>query len=207
MRYYVEVGGRSYWVELGAGEVTPTPPDMRRAGTPVTPTPRDMRCAGTPVIVDGRPLRAELESVPGTNVRHLLLDGRSHTLDAAPTNGQGGWELHLDGRRLDVEALDERTRAIRAMTSKTQAARGPKPVRAPMPGLVVRIEVEPGQAVRAGEGVAIIEAMKMENELRADGAGVVSRVLVAPGKAVDKGEVLVEFEALDPARPTAGTDE
>lgn len=176
MRYYVEVGGRTYCVELGAGEV----------------------------IVDGRSVRAQLEAVPGTTLRHLLLDGRSHTLHAEQTNGKGAWELHLDGHRLDVEALDERTRAVRAMTAKTSTASGPKPVRAPMPGLVVRIEVQPGQTVQTGEGVAIIEAMKMENELRAEGAGVVSRVLVAPGKAVEKGEVLVEFQALDPASSSAG---
>jgi biotin carboxyl carrier protein len=57
----------------------------------------------------------------------------------------------------------------------------------------VRVEVEPGQEVKPGQGVAIIEAMKMENELRAEGAGVVSRILVVPGQAVDKGAVLVEF--------------
>lgn len=176
MRYYVEVGDRSYCVELGAGEV----------------------------IVDGCPVRAELEAIPGTTLRHLLIDGRSHTLHAEQTNGKGAWELHIDGHRLAVEALDERTRAIRAMTAKTGTALGPKPVRAPMPGLVVRIEVEPGQAIEAGDGVAIIEAMKMENELRAEGPGVVSRVLVAAGKAVEKGEILVEFDALERESPQAG---
>ncbi|HEY0673364.1 MAG TPA: acetyl-CoA carboxylase biotin carboxyl carrier protein subunit, partial [Longimicrobiales bacterium] len=64
---------------------------------------------------------------------------------------------------------------------------------APMPGLVLRVDVEAGQQVNAGQGVVIIEAMKMENELRADAAGVVARILVQPGTAVEKGTVLVEF--------------
>jgi pyruvate carboxylase subunit B len=64
-----------------------------------------------------------------------------------------------------------------------------------MPGLIVRIEVELGQKVANGQGVAVIEAMKMENELRADGGGTVARILVAPGEAVQKGAVLVEFES------------
>jgi len=80
------------------------------------------------------------------------------------------------------------------MTGGGAVAQGPKPVRAPMPGLVVRVEVEPGQEVKAGQGVVIIEAMKMENELKAEAVGVVSRVLVQQGQAVEKGAVLVEFE-------------
>ena len=66
-----------------------------------------------------------------------------------------------------------------------------------MPGLVVRVDVEPGHRVEAGQGVVIIEAMKMENELKAEADGVVSRVLVEQGQAVEKGAVLVEFEAED----------
>jgi pyruvate carboxylase subunit B len=64
-----------------------------------------------------------------------------------------------------------------------------------MPGLIVRLEVTEGQTVSAGQGVVIMEAMKMENELRADGGGIVSRIRVAVGQAVEKGTVLVEFQA------------
>ncbi len=62
-----------------------------------------------------------------------------------------------------------------------------------MPGLVVRVLVEPGARVAAGEGLVVLEAMKMENELRAAGPGVVRAVHAAPGEAVDKGQVLVEL--------------
>jgi pyruvate carboxylase subunit B len=62
-----------------------------------------------------------------------------------------------------------------------------------MPGLVVRVEVGVGDTVRAGQGVLIMEAMKMENELKADAPGVVSRILAESGQAVEKGAVLIEF--------------
>ncbi|HEX7119653.1 MAG TPA: biotin/lipoyl-containing protein [Longimicrobiales bacterium] len=166
MRYYVTIGERTFEVDLSAGTAT----------------------------VDGRPVAAELESLPGTPVRHLLADGRSFGLVAGKGEARGAWDLHLDGQRYAVEVVDERTRAIRAMTGGVKGAQGPKPVRAPMPGLVVRVEVEAGQSVRPGQGIVIIEAMKMENELQAEAEGVVARVLVEQGQAVEKGAVLVEFE-------------
>ena len=62
-----------------------------------------------------------------------------------------------------------------------------------MPGLVVLIEVTEGQHVEAGDGLVVIESMKMENEIRAPSAGVVEQVLVGQGDAVDKGETLVRM--------------
>jgi len=165
MKYFVTVYGRTVEVEL-SGEV---------------------------VRVDGRAVRADLAAVPGTDVRHLLLDGASHTLDARSGAHGGLWDLHVDGLPVSAEVVDERTRAIRALTGRSGAAAGPRPVRAPMPGLVVRVEVEAGQSVVAGQGVVIMEAMKMENELRAETGGVVARVHAVPGAAVEKGAVLVEF--------------
>ena len=166
MRYYVTVNGKTLEVDL-AGD---------------TPT------------VDGTPVAAELARVPGTPTRHLVVDGRSHVLVASREDRER-WELHVDGERLEVEVIDERTRAIRAMTGQGAAAAGPKPVKAPMPGLVVKINVAPGDRVARGTSVAIIEAMKMENDLKAESDGVVSSIRVEEGQAVEKGAVLVEFEA------------
>jgi biotin carboxyl carrier protein len=63
-----------------------------------------------------------------------------------------------------------------------------------MPGLVVRVNVAVGDAVTAGQGVLVMEAMKMENELRASSAATVKSVRVAQGTAVEKGTVLIELE-------------
>ena len=149
---------------------------------------------GDRVRVDGVDAGSvELVALAGTPVKHLLVDGRSVTLVAH--RADDAWDLHVDGWPVRAEVVDERTRAIRAMTGRAGASHGPKPVRAPMPGMIVRTEVSVGDHVRAGQGVVVMEAMKMENELKAETDGVVSRVLIDAGQAVEKGAVLVEFEA------------
>lgn len=102
--------------------------------------------------------------------------------------------LWMDGFRFEVEALDERTRTIRDMAGTSAGPAGTMPIIAPMPGLIVRIAVTPGDEVQIGDGIVVMEAMKMENELRAVGPGRVKAVLVSAGQAVEKGAVLVEME-------------
>lgn len=154
---------------------------------------RTVEIDGESVTVDGKPVRAELQRIDGT-FHSLLLDEKPWTLDARPNDSPRSWIVHALGTEMEVEVVDERTRAIREMTRESGHVHGPKPVRAPMPGLIVRIDVEAGQSVSAGQGVAVIEAMKMENELKALSDAVVSRVLVSSGQAVEKGAVLVEFQ-------------
>jgi len=91
--------------------------------------------------------------------------------------------------------LDERTRHIRSLAGGGDQRRAAGVLKAPMPGLVVRVQVQPGEKVAAGDPLVVLEAMKMENELKAGAPGVVKSVRVAPGEAVEKGQVLVEFEA------------
>jgi len=145
------------------------------------------------IRVNGEPVAAEMVALAGTPLRRLSIGARSHVLHASNGEEQGMWDLHVDGEHFIAEVVDERTRAIRAMTGKAGAAHGPKPIRAPMPGLVTRLQVEVGARVGHGQGVVIMEAMKMENELKAEGGGVVSRIHVQPGQAVEKGALLVEF--------------
>ena len=148
---------------------------------------------GERVSVDGREFEAHLGTIPGTPLRHLLLGDQSLTLAIEP-GGRGKWHLARHGERREVEVVDERTRHIRSLTGQGTQARGPAQLRAPMPGLVARVLVEPGQRVEAGAGVVVLEAMKMENELRAAQGGVVRSLTVRPGQAVEKGQVLVQFD-------------
>jgi pyruvate carboxylase subunit B len=103
------------------------------------------------------------------------------------------WGISLGGERWEAEVLDERTRHIRSLTGAADQARGPGALRAPMPGLVVRVHAEPGQTVAAGTGIVVLEAMKMENELRAAASAVIKAVHARPGETVEKGQLLVEF--------------
>ncbi len=152
------------------------------------------------VEVDGVVVDVDLAGIEGTSVRSLLMDGDSHRL-LVRREGKGHWDLHVQGHRLQAEVLDERTRAIREITSVASGPVGPTPVRAPMPGLVVRIDVAVDDIVTAGQGVAIVEAMKMENELTADVDARVTAVLVAQGDPVERDQVLVEFATIDEDSP------
>jgi biotin carboxyl carrier protein len=166
MKYRVTVSGRTLEVELDA--------------------------ATGSVMVDGMPHQAELESVPGTPLRILRMDGSAWTLPVVGT-GPGAWQVQEGGERYEVEVVDERTAHIRSLAGAVATTAGPKVLKAPMPGLVVRVVVESGQEVAAGASLVVLEAMKMENDLKAPGAAVVDQVLVAAGQTVEKGAVLVTF--------------
>jgi pyruvate carboxylase subunit B len=173
MKYHVTIRGRSYEVDL----------------------------EGSHVAVDGERLEAHVAAVPGTPLHHLLLAGRSWTV-AVQHLGALRWAMGAVGERFEVEAVDERTREIQALTARGRAAGGGSVVKAPMPGLVVRVEVAAGQRVELGAGLVIVEAMKMENELRAPRPGVVETVHVAAGQAVEKGAPLVTLAPVPNVQPS-----
>jgi pyruvate carboxylase subunit B len=140
------------------------------------------------------PLPATLTHVPGTPVFLLRIGDAVHRVILRARHARGCFTLWLDGFSFEVEALDERSRAIRDLTAMSGSRTGPAPLIAPMPGLVVRVNVRPGDRVRPGQGLVIMEAMKMENELRSHAEGTVKAVPVVAGTAVEKGTVLVELE-------------
>jgi biotin carboxyl carrier protein len=147
------------------------------------------------VNFEGEPtVHAELSDIEGSPVRMVKIGTHVYRVVAQRREGRGRYTLWVDGYRFETEALDERTRAIRDTTAATAAPSGPAPVRAPMPGLIVRVNVQVGDMVEAGQGVVVMEAMKMENELRATAAGRVKSIEVGPGAAVEKGALLVALE-------------
>jgi len=153
---------------------------------------------GETARIGDRTLTVHLADVEGTPVHLVTINDQVYRVvarrggDGAGGSERGSYTLRLGGWRVDATALDERTRAIRDLSAR-HAASGPQPVTAPMPGLIVRVYVQPGDEVAAGQGVIAMEAMKMENELRSTTAGTVKAVLVQPGQAVEKGAVLVEL--------------
>jgi biotin carboxyl carrier protein len=149
---------------------------------------------GERVSLEGQTHSATLGVIPGTPLRQLLIDGRPLTLSVEAV-GRGRWALTSKGERWEMEVLDERTRHIRSLAGGGDQRRAAGVLKAPMPGLVVRVQVQPGAQVSAGDPLVVLEAMKMENELKAGAAGTVKSVRVGPGEAVEKGQILVEFEA------------
>lgn len=147
---------------------------------------------GADVVVDGRPAAAEMHAVPGSPLYQLVRDGRSSTVGLF--RQEGGWRVLFGGVLRDVAVVDERTRMLREMTGGGKRELD-RTIRAPMPGLVLRVEVEAGQHVLPGTGLVVLEAMKMENEITAHVHGIVKAVHVQDGQTVDKGTPLVELHA------------
>ncbi len=143
---------------------------------------------------EGILLPAGLGDPEGTPIRVLTIGNEVYRIVVQKREGRGNYTLWVNGHRFDAEALDERTKTIRDMSAAVEGPTGPAPVKAPMPGLIVRVNVKVGDEVQAGQGVVVMEAMKMENELRASGAGRVKAVHAEPGTAVEKGALLVELE-------------
>jgi pyruvate carboxylase subunit B len=138
--------------------------------------------------------RAKLSDIEGSPIRMMKIGTRVYRVVVQKGQGRGRYTLWIDGYRFEAEALDERTRAIRDLSAASAGPVGPAPVRAPMPGLIVRVNVKVGDEVQAGQGLVVMEAMKMENELRSTAAGTVRSVEVSPGTVVEKGALLVALE-------------
>ena len=140
------------------------------------------------VTVDGRVLTIDHARV-GPHDRSLLLDGRSH--DVTLGCREDVYTVVLDGRALEVELAD--AVAGDPVVARARAS-GPVRLTAPMPGKLVRLLVAAGQEVAAGQGLLVMEAMKMENELKAPRAGRVRDIHVAERQAVETGALLLVLE-------------
>lgn len=146
---------------------------------------------GLHVRLDDREVLVDLLRVDAT-LYSLLIGGRSYEIDVLET--EDAVVVLVDGQPFRVEIQDEQQRRLRAAVGKGEAKTGKRTVTAPMPGKVVKLLVKPGDAVKPGDGVIVVEAMKMENELKASTAGTVKEIRVEEGKAVSGGETLVVIE-------------
>lgn len=135
--------------------------------------------------IDGRAIEADaVEIAPG--IFSILLNGRSFEVrvDEHPE----GLRIHTGHREFPVKVIDPRS--WRGARGGTVEAEGRQHIVAPMPGKVVRLLVQQGDAVEAGKGLLVVEAMKMQNEIRAPRSGTVERLLVSEGQAVNAGQLL-----------------
>ncbi|WP_420455234.1 acetyl-CoA carboxylase biotin carboxyl carrier protein subunit [Rubrivirga sp.] len=151
------------------------------------------RADGT--TADGEPLDARLTTLRRTDRAEtvlLVVDGRPRVAtverDGATTR------VWVDGAPIEVDVRTDADLLLERFGLDTGDAAADREVHAPMPGLVLRVLVAPGDAVEAGQGVVVLEAMKMENELTAPAAGTVAAVHAAPGDAVAKNDLLIEVD-------------
>jgi len=135
--------------------------------------------------LDGEPEREAHVEMPEPGVYSILADGRSY--DAFVTESPGGLVVSIEGHRFEFEVRDPR-RWSRA--GGGQAGEGVQTISSPMPGKVVRVLAAAGDEVRPGDGIVVVEAMKMQNEMKAGRAGKVLSVTAKEGATVAAGEVL-----------------
>jgi len=146
---------------------------------------------GCHVRLDNREFQVDFLQVdPG--LYSLLIGGRSYEIDLLKV--EDAVMVLVNGQPFRVEIQEERERRLGAAAGKGEVRAGRRTITAPMPGKVARLLVRPGDAVRAGDGIIVVEAMKMENELKAPASGTVREVRVAEGKPVSGGDVLVVIE-------------
>jgi biotin carboxyl carrier protein len=138
------------------------------------------------ISLDGNLLDADAVEV-ATNTFSILIDGESWEVRVAPRT-DGSLTLHTGIAEYIAEVVDPR--AWRGRRHGTMEAEGRQQVAAPMPGKIVSLLVSAGDSVEVGQGLLVVEAMKMQNEIRSPKSGKVEKLFVQEGQAVNAGEIL-----------------
>ncbi len=155
----------------------------------------DLSYDGTTLQVDGAPMAFEWVSL-GAAAYLLVLEGTSRVLLVERLASGQVRVTHPRGRQTDVLVKDEAALLLEQFGMDDADSAAAREVHAPMPGLVLSVLVEPGQQVHPGDGLVVLEAMKMENELRASAEATVRTIHVTPGDAVSKNALLIEFKGV-----------
>ncbi|MDX1501007.1 MAG: biotin/lipoyl-containing protein [Thermoanaerobaculia bacterium] len=142
------------------------------------------------VEVAGRTFHVDAAAAGGAT-RSLLIDGRQFEVAARPL-GEGRYQVSCGGALEEVTVVDPLTHLARR-SHRAAAAAGPHRVSCRMPGRIVELMVAVGDQVEKGQGLVVVEAMKMENEIEADAAGRVVEIHVEPGQAVEGGDALLDI--------------
>ena len=126
---------------------------------------------------------------------HIVKNGQSLNAKVVSADFERkAFLIRINGRDYDIQLKDSFDRLVSEMGLSVVSGAKVKDVKAPMPGLVLDVNVDPGQDVKKGDKLLILEAMKMENVIKSDGDGTVKAVHIDKGAAVDKGQLLIEME-------------
>lgn len=150
---------------------------------------RDAEGNGWRVTINGQERSADVQWMQ-PNVLSLLIAGKSYRILYDPRSE--GSAVVMGARRISYAIVDPRSLRSRSQAGASQT--GVRSVTAPMPGRIVRILVQQGESVAAQQGLLVMEAMKMQNELKSPSSGMVTRISVEPGATVQPGQVLLVIE-------------
>lgn len=144
--------------------------------------------------LDGEQFQLDIISV-GTGMYHLIQNHKSYNVEVVEMNKEEKtFTIKVNGNLYPLELKDKFDLLLEKMGLEDLATSKIAEVKAPMPGLVLDVNVEPGQTIEEGDVLLVLEAMKMENAIKSPTAGIVKTVQVEKSQTVDKNAVLVEFE-------------
>ncbi len=146
------------------------------------------------LILNNAPADCDIQWQPNGLIS-ILHNGKSHTAILEKKDIKNKTlTLRVDGQMYEVSISEPIDQLLNSMGMDLKAMQQAEPVKAPMPGMILKILVTPGQQIRKGDGLLILEAMKMENVLKASADATVKSVKVDERTAVEKGAILIELE-------------
>lgn len=164
MKYFARIGNNEYEVEIGDKQV----------------------------LLDGEPVDIDIVRSGLPELYSVLFGGQSHEI--LVTSDRFNYTVTIRSGQFQVQVQDERSRRLNQARKMPTLPEGELAITAPIPGLVVKTLIAPGDAVEEGQPLVLLEAMKMENEIRSIRTGVVKSIMVSPGQRVEQNAVLLVLE-------------
>ncbi len=131
----------------------------------------------------------------GEHTFHIIKDNQSYQASIESIDYELKIaKIKINGSSYDVQVKDTFDQLVSKLGLEVVNSTMIKDVKAPMPGLVLDVSVDPGQSIQKGDKLLILEAMKMENVIKSDGEGIIKTIHIKKGAAVDKGQLLIEME-------------
>jgi biotin carboxyl carrier protein len=141
--------------------------------------------------VNGKPFEADIIELKNGKF-HILRNNRSFTAEVVDANTEEkSFTIKINNHEYKLNVKDKYDELLQEMGFDTNTAKKGGDIKAPMPGLVLNVMVSPGQQIKAGDAILILEAMKMENVLKASADGEVKKVIVKTGDKVEKNQLMI----------------
>ncbi len=146
------------------------------------------------ISLNGKPINANWIKI-APNKYHAIIDAQSLTIELGAIDETGKlFTILVNGVKYQVAVKNKYDQLLQQLGLDKMAAGKVNHIKAPMPGMVLRITTKVGDEVKKGDALLVLEAMKMENVIKSAGDGVVKKILAIEKAAVDKGQTLIEFE-------------
>ncbi|MBT2559921.1 biotin/lipoyl-binding protein [Pedobacter sp. ISL-68] len=145
-------------------------------------------------LVNGEPIQFDLSSI-GNNITHVLYQNKSFNTELVELNkADKTCKIKVNGNIYQISIEDQFDVLLKQLGLDNLTANKVSEIKAPMPGLVLKVLVEENAEVKKGDNLLVLEAMKMENILKSSTDGVIKKVLIKQGDKVEKNQILVQFK-------------